>query len=357
LIKNEDKRNAAYEWLMLTGNRWVIVGIGMISVFSLTIILGLLGYIGVAKAQLISTMFSTTIAGLFAFVPLMLSLISVAILNVFGGNTFTNLYGEFDNLNDFRQAIAALSPNVVVNPTEPEKLVSVVADIILDRANKSLEVVQENSQIDREFEEQIYDVIESTEYLTDLSYDNITFFRLIHLLSDTDYREFGIRMRRIRLEHEDVLSGAADELLAELTEILRYTIIMRQYMIAVYFQRNLGKVSRYIGFSGAAALTASIFVILIYAGHPPELAYGITFLILVGFGVSLVFLPFFILVSFMARIATMVRRAASPGLFGFEDNRTSFQMSSVSNYASQTTVDRSDTNEQNASDTNERSND
>lgn len=347
-IKSEDKRDEVFDWFLIAGNRWILIGIGLVSLFSLTVILGVTGYIGLENPQIVSTIFSTGIAGLFAFIPLALSVISLSLSDVFGGSTFNTAYGDFSSLSELRMAISDLSSDPL-SLSGPKNLVSYVIDIIEERVFRLLDIVQENPLIDQEVEKELRSIIENNERLIGISNENISFFDLIRLLIDANYRGMAIKMDQIKTRHADVLSEPAEELLEELTEILRYTVILRQYMIDAYFQRALGKLSRYLGISGLMALILSMFVILVFAGQTPdpELGYrfGRRFLVFVALGVTVLFLPFLITVSFGLRIATMVRRSAAPGLFRLEDD-PGLSISNISNSQLQKAVNFEDTDEQ-----------
>jgi hypothetical protein len=111
-----------------------------------------------------------------------------------------------------------------------------------------------------------------------------------------------------------VLSARAGTLLDELRELFVSMDVLRQYFKALYVQQELANLSRLIAYSGVTSFLTSVFLILLFARGTPVLG-PVLLEVLVSAALGVAFAPFAVLVSYIVRIATIVKRTTAPGAF------------------------------------------
>ena len=305
-------------WFLLEGDRRVIIGGLLATVFVGSVVLGLTNVIGVRNGTFVTTMFSTIIAGLFSFVPIVIGVNQLALARLFGApGTPDSIRGKFDSLRKFRSNVEAMAPDVAVAPTKPAQFLSVVVRIIEERICAVHEAVADDSnpRLRREVDEYLRAVLEEAEGVSDrLRGEDSSLFELLVGLMRGDFSELINDARRIRVTRSEGLSATAEESLGELAEALVAADVLREYFKIIYFQQELAKLSRLLAYSGIAAVLTSILTVMIYSGESTQ-GNGIGFLLLIGLSLTIAFTPFAVLFAYVLRIATIVRRTAAPGGF------------------------------------------
>jgi hypothetical protein len=136
-VRESDRANPARRWFLLAGNRWAIVGSLVVSFFLGSLVLGLTNVIGIQESDFVTTMFSTIIAGLFSFVPIVVSVNNVALGRMFDGPDA--LRDRVDGVRAFRRRVETMAPDVTVSPTDPAGFLSVLAGTLLERTDRLAE--------------------------------------------------------------------------------------------------------------------------------------------------------------------------------------------------------------------------
>ncbi|MWG33023.1 hypothetical protein [Halomarina oriensis] len=320
VVVDPTRRRTFQRWFLLEGGRMRIAGwmTGVVVVSTFT--LGMLGVLGVEDRGFVTSMFGGVISGLFSFVPIVVAVNQLTVSQLFGSPE--QLRDEIRSVRSFRSSIEGRLPNETVAPTEPAAFLSDVLGLVLDRVYELRAVVGRDGTTDQRRRDLQSDVdtyvrtVETQSEEIERQLDG-THQRLIAVLvpmMGDSYSRNVTDARRLAVEFEDVLSARAGTLLAELRELFVSMDVLRQYFKALYVQQELANLSRLIAYSGIASFLTSVFLILLFARGEPLV--GHVFLeLLISVSLGIAFSPFAILVSYMIRIATIVKRTTAPGAF------------------------------------------
>ncbi|WP_158057197.1 hypothetical protein [Halorussus halophilus] len=314
VVTNDDNQRRARRWFLLEGNRWIIIGALVVLIFVGSVTLGLSNVIGVRESSFVTTMFSTIIAGLFSFVPLVIAVNQLTISRLFG--TPDRLRQRIDGVEEFRRSVESLATDTVVSPTDPAAFLAIVAETMRDRAEKLDETSDvADEEVRAELTQLVEAVTEQSEQIEAVVVGDPELFVALLPTIDDDYSGQATRIRRLLTVYGDDLSVESIELLEEMRETYLSVDVARQYFKVIYLQQELATLSRLLAYSGTTAFLTSTLVIMIYAsGYPPAVSEFVL-LVLVALSLGVAFAPLAILFAFVIRIATVVKRTSAPGAF------------------------------------------
>lgn len=314
LLTDRERRREALHWLLLSGNRWYIVGAMELAFVLMAFFLGLADVIGVRESGFVTTMFSTINSGLFSFVPIVVSINSLTITRLFG--TPEGLRERIDEVQAFRDDVESLS-SAVVSPTDPAGFLALLIDTLRERTDALEAAVEDDpDRTKQDVREFVDDVLAAVDELDrEMSAGDANVFGVLLPMVNANYSRDINDARRVKRTHADALSGEAEAALGDVQELLVSLDVTRQYFKVLYLQQELAAVSRYIAYAGIGAFVLSTLVIMIYSsGYPPIVnATPLLFLVSVSLGVA--FLPFSILFAHVVRVATVIKRTSAPGAF------------------------------------------
>ncbi|WP_435147732.1 hypothetical protein [Halobaculum sp. P14] len=311
---SEGERDGPFaNWFLLSGSRWAIIGALEVAFFIAALGLAFVNVIGVQNSGFVSTMFSTIIAGLFSFVPIVITVNSLAMSSL--SESLAGITERIDNVADFREQIAALDPELHVTPTNPAAFVEVVTQLLVDAAD---DVEAAAADLDDPADREVAALLSRSRGTARaireaLDGRNPAVFDLLVPMMRQDYAEYVNRTRSAKLRHD--LPADADAGVAELQKLLTVLDVTRHYFKTMYLQQELANLSRLIAYSGMAAFVGSVMVIMVFAGGFPPGGPATPVLLLVAVGLTVAFLPFAILFAYVVRIATVIKRTSAPGAF------------------------------------------
>ncbi|MFC5366036.1 hypothetical protein [Salinirubrum litoreum] len=326
LVRESDRPNPARRWFLLAGDRWAIVGSLVVSFFLGSLVLGVTNVIGIQESDFVTTMFSTIIAGLFSFVPIVVSVNNVALGRMFDGPDA--LRERVDGVRAFRTRVEAMAPDVTVSPTDPAGFLSVLAGTLLERTDRLAETVAVADSAGMRDDGTATTADDETATEVDAFGDAVgrvaagirdeldgtdpAVFDLLLPMMNHDYSQLVNEARSLRHRVEDPEVAAA---LGDLGETLTALDVARQYFKTMYVQDELARLSRLVAYSGLTAFLSSTLVVMIYASGYPPVQHETPLLLLVTLSLAVAFAPFAILFAYVVRLATVVKRTAAPGAF------------------------------------------
>lgn len=319
-LVDPQRRTRLQRWFLLEGDRMRIAGWMVGCVFLAAFFLGAFGVFGIEDRGFVTSMFGGVISGLFSFVPIVVAVNQLTVSQLFGSPE--QLRGEIQSVRSFRQGIERRLPQGAVAPTEPARFLSDVLGLVLDRAYELRAVVGRGAgtgERGRDLRSAVETYVETVELQSEEVEQQLdgTHQPLIEVLvpmMGDSYSRNVTDARRLAVEFEDALSGRSTELLEELRELFVSMDVLRQYFKALYVQQELANLSRLIAYSGVASFLVSVFLILLFARGTPLLS-PVFLELLVSASLALAFAPFAVLVSYIVRIATIVKRTTAPGAF------------------------------------------
>ncbi|MFC4990388.1 hypothetical protein [Saliphagus infecundisoli] len=318
-LGDADRRGRSRRWLFLEGDRGVIVAGFVGGVFAVAILLGVSDVIGVRESRFVTTMFSTMIAGLFSFIPIVVSVNQLIVSRLFG--TPDRLSERIDDVREFRRRVESRTPGSGVSPTEPGPFFARLAGTLGNRADTLAARCDRTDDDDRSPALEAVSAYavrtgDHAELLCDrLNEGPESVFDVVLPALDRDYASDANEARRLARRFDEELSTRTRTLLSELGELNVVVDATRQYFMAIYLQQELARLSRRITYSGTAALLTSTLVIMIYASGYPPVAHEGPLLVLVSLALAMAFSPLAILFAYVIRIATVLKRTSAPGAF------------------------------------------
>ncbi len=314
-LSNGENHLRARRWLLLEANRWTIIKALVVGVFATTFVLGLTDVIGVRESGFVTTMFSTIIAGLFSFVPLVIAINQLTASRVL--RSPDRLRDRVDGVQSFRRDVETMLPNVSVSTTDPAGFLRLMYRAIAERATSLEATCAEcpDAACRQAVREYASEVLDRTDSVRDHLDGDLRLWSVLLPVMNDNYSKQHNQTRRLRETYADVLPPDGDDLLEEIQELFVSVDVTRQYFKTVYLQQELARLSRQIAYSGGLAFLVSTFVIMLYATGYPPIVSEVLLLLLVTVSLAIAFSPFAILFAYIVRIATILKRTSAPGAF------------------------------------------
>lgn len=298
-----DGRDRFYRWLLLTGDRNVIVAGVTATVF--VVALAVTGsYLPPERASAVPVLrISTAIAGgLLPFITLVLTINQLA-LSMELGSVF-HLERRYDSMREFRGRVAELT-DCDTSPAGPAELLETILDAIDDRTALLMDT----------------DVDALADYGETLELEAATVQRkfsrdagmLASLVATRRYNPGGRLHDVDRLQSQ--VGDEYDDVLDELKQLEEFLDVAQKYFWMVYIEDEMTKLARFVLYTGLVALLSGVALSL---GTDHLLERGVDgwlFTLTVATGVTLELLPFAILFAYMLRIATVAGTSSGFGPF------------------------------------------
>lgn len=315
---DKQRQNRVRRWFLLEGDRWLIVG-GIVGlVFLASLVLTFTNVIGVRESRFVTTMFSTIIAGLFSFVPIVIAVNQLTVSQLF--ETPAGLRERIDSVHDFRISLEKMVSDELIASTEPAHFLTQIIELVSDRTSALQQTVRKGSTDDPRVVNEIEEYVRTTRlYIEDiekgLNGNHLPLIRVLLPMIGDNYSKKANTARRIQEIYGDALSDSATELLDDLRELAISLDVLRQYFKALYIQQELSNLSRLIALSGTVAFLTSMFLVMLFATGSPSPHHPFVLQVIVSLGLAVAFTPLAILLSFMLRVATIAKQTAAPGAF------------------------------------------
>lgn len=316
VLTDERRRVRARRWLLLTGNRWAIVGQLLALIFGGTLLLGLVPSIDLTEGGFVTTVFGAVTGGLFSFVPIVITVNQLTISQLV--TTPDNLREKIGGVREFRAGIAEQTPERSVMSDDPSRFLEDVARLASQRASRFRQSDMNpernpSAEALAEFEGTVRRLTVDLEERA--AEDDLRLFDVVLLTMGDQYSKHVTTARRLLADRADALSPQTTDALADLRELLVSLDVFRQYLKALYVRTELARLSQLIAYTGIGAFLGSIFVLILYTSGTPAAGQSALLELVVCGALTLAALPFAVLFAFVVRLATIARRTVAPGAF------------------------------------------
>ncbi|MCH7660034.1 MAG: hypothetical protein IH933_05465 [Euryarchaeota archaeon] len=217
------------------------------------------------------------------------------------------------------------SSDIGVSPSTPAAFLQTLIAGVNHDASDLGEIIDDESN--REAATQITEfvtvVTEHGEKITDdLANAQFGSFNVISAVLDYNYSWKIYAVRRLRHEHEADLEDDDHEAFEELIDVLTLFGPALEHFKSLYFQWELVNLTRAILYTAIPALVVSIATVLYLSPNVlPGAALGVDSMVwLVSASATFALVPFFVLASYVVRIATISKRTGSLGPFILRDS-------------------------------------
>lgn len=315
LVHERLRESPAKRWVLLDGNRYVLAGMLSVGVFAVCAGIGFAGFIPVTDPGTATTLVAAIVGGTLPFITIVLAINQLVLSQELGWTG--DLEERFDAMTSFRRKVEDLA-ETSVSPAAPADFLQLVVGTVVDRA-ESLERVAERAD-DPHLAAVVEDLVEAitaegemiTEALEDADFG--TFDALSSVLGHFNGAHL-YAARTIRTGYADELSDEARETFDALIELLGYLAVARQTFKTLYMQYELAHLSMLLLYVGFPTLLGGGIFLMIYGPIIEAVGDPTILVLIVSAVVTLVFLPFIVLLVYTFRIATIASRTADFGPF------------------------------------------
>ena len=303
---------------LISANRWLVVGafslLGFLSLVGLELV-GPSSLENVLVGDALGAVFGSLIIAIVTSVTLVLTVAQIVLseqMNELKDHR-ANLEGEIE----FREEIEEMS-GVAVSPVQPNQFFRLLLSLVEAQATDVADAIEESGRA-----EELAAVLAYTDELVEHSrsvsddLQNAEFGSFDVLLPVLHYNySWKIHAgRALRDEHD--LPVVADESFGELIRTLRHFAPTREYFKTHYFQWEIINTARSILYGAVPALAVAAYVVMAFdpsAVGGTLLGIPVLYLALSATYV-VVLLPFTVLLAYLLRILTVVKRTLDIGPF------------------------------------------
>lgn len=306
-------------WILLRMDRRVLAGTFAAMVFAGLLFLSIVGPAPMARvietADGLWWVFSSLITAVITVVALVVTFNQLVLSQELGA--VGDQRERMEGARAFRTDVEAWL-DVDVSPPDPATFMDAMLRSIETRADLLLADDAVGDQVESFAKAVSTDARSVRRSLDDAQFGT---FDLLFALLNFNYSLKLYETRRLIAAQEDQLSEESLTALEELVSIFGYFGPAREHMKTLYFQWELVNLSRAMLLSSVPALIVAIGMLLFVdtAGLTATI-FGIdTIVWLVAAGVIAVLTPFFILMAYILRIATVAKRTLAIGPFVLRD--------------------------------------
>ena len=315
-------------WVLIDANRWTLAGVLAALLFAVLVAAG------ASSASTLRAVMRSANATKYTFSSLVTALITGVTLVV----TINQLVlsAELGPVGDQRSRMRnsmtfrADTDDIVgeTSPTEPSAFLGALVDASRERAETL------RSRVDDAGDPDLRDAVDSyTEGLIDhaetvsdqLEDSEFGSYDVVQAALNYNYNWKVFRVRQIRRQHRDDLSSDEREAFDDLVQVLTMFGPAREHFKTLYFRWELVNLSRAIIYASLPALAVSLAVVLYLAPSSfPGATLGVDDIVwFVSAAATLSALPFFVLVGYVLRIATIAKRTLAVGPFVLRESERS----------------------------------
>ena len=299
-------------WLLLDGDRLWIAALLATGVFLSVVAVHAAGILRVSDADSIVTLLSALVGGTLPFITIVLAINQLVLSQELGWTD--QLRSRFDGMTTFRRQVEETT-GTSVSPSSPADFLALIVDGTVSRAETLPGALSsEDERVERETSAVASSLVDQGRAVsTALEEAEFGTFEALSAVLGHHHGSHLHAARTLRSEHPDAFSET--DALDELIDLLVHLAVARQTFKTLYMQHELAILSRLLLYVGFPTLFGGGLLILTY----PEIVAaepGQTGLVgIVAVGVTLVFLPFIVLLVYALRIATIASRTADFGPF------------------------------------------
>lgn len=315
LVHERLRESPIKRWVLLDGNRYTITGLFSVVVFLTCATIGFAGYIPVTDPDTATTLVAAIVGGTLPFITIVLAINQLVLSQELGGPG--DLSERFEGMTTFRREVETLT-ETPVSPAAPADFLQLLVDTVVARSDQLRVATDQLTDPDRvavigNFVEAVTTEGELvSESLEDADLD--TFDALSAVLGHFSGAHL-YAARRIRTHYADELSADALDTLDLLVELLGSLAVARQTFKTLYMQYELAHLSKVLLVVGFPTLLGGGIFMMVYPRVIDVVGAPMLLVSIVSAVVTLVFLPFIVLLVYTFRIASIASRTADFGPF------------------------------------------
>ncbi|PSP98492.1 hypothetical protein BRC94_08625 [Halobacteriales archaeon QS_5_70_17] len=313
LVHDPASASPLKRWVLLDGSR-VALAAGLAS----GLLLALLALFGVGlfrptDGESVGALLTALIGGTLPFITIVLAVIQLVLSQELGWPE--GLRERFEGAEEFREDVEATAGRTV-SPASPAAFLRRIVTANADRATTlpSLLVEETDEEFAATVERYAAAVEAESETVAETLADaDLGTFDALSAVLDRHHGEHYHIARRFQVDHPDAF--AETEPLEEMIELMKYLAVARQTFKTMYIQHELATLSRRLLYVGLPTLVGGGVLVLVYPTVIDLVSSRDLLVAIAAAGITLVFLPFVVLLSHTLRIATIAARTGDFGPF------------------------------------------
>lgn len=315
LVHNRLRESPFKRWVLLDGDRLTLTVMLSFVVFAICFGLGLAGFVPVTDPAVSTTLVAAIVGGTLPFVTIVLAINQLVLAQELGWAG--DLEERFDEMTSFRREVESAT-DTPVSPAAPADFLDLIVRTVADRA-KTLRPVADRVD-DPDLATRVDDFVDAitaeSEVITDALDDAEfgTFDALSSVLGHFNGTHL-YTARSLRTRHADDFPEGARETFDSLIDLLGHLAVARQTFKTLYIEYELAHLSKILLYVGLPTLLGGGLFLLTYGSIVGVVGDPLVLLVVVSAVVTLVFLPFVVLLVYTLRIATIASRTADFGPF------------------------------------------
>lgn len=315
LVHERLRESPVNRWVLLDGNRYLLVGLFSVAVFVINLWIGVAGYVPVSDPRTATTLVAAIVGGTLPFITIVLAINQLVLSQELGWPG--ELSERFDAMTSFRREVEDAT-ETPVSPAAPADFLQLLVGTVVTRAETLQAVVDTiDDPAVADLVSEFISAVTSEGQIVDDALENAdfgTFDALSAVLGHFNGAHL-YTARFIRTHHSDELSDEAVELLDTLIELFGHLAVARQSFKTLYMQHELAHLSKLLLYVGFPTLLGGGLFMMTYGPIIQGVRDSLLLVVIVSIVVTFVFLPFIVLLVYTFRIASIASRTADFGPF------------------------------------------
>jgi len=315
LVHERFRESPVERWVLLDGNRYALAAVFSVGVFAVNAAIGFAGFVPVADSETATALVAAIVGGTLPFITIVLAVNQLVLSQELGWAG--ELEDRFEAMTSFRRTVEERTATPV-SPAAPADFLRLVVEAVVDSAEALRPAADRVDDPDLAARvEEFVDAVASEGELVSEALDGAdfgTFDALSPVLGHFNGSHLYVA-RTIRTHHGDELSEEDAETLDALVELFGDLAVARQTFKTLYMQYELAHLSKLLLYVGFPTLLGGGIFMMTYGRIVEAVGDPAALVVVVSGVVTLVFLPFVVLLVYTVRIATIASRTADFGPF------------------------------------------
>ncbi|WP_227380727.1 hypothetical protein [Haladaptatus halobius] len=313
-------------WFLISANRWLVTGVILVSAYVLLLTAHLLGPSTpqkLATTSGVASLFGSMVIAVVTSVTLVLSISQFVLAEEIG--PLGQQRERMTNETEFREEVEEAA-GIGVVPVEPSRFLRTLIETADTRARTLNDAVTgtANSEQLEEVAEYTDGLIEHSQTISDdLAGAEFGSFETLLPVLNYNYSWKIFAARTLQNKHTESLSTKADEAFDDLIEALRFFGPAREHFKTLYVQWEIINISRGVLYGAMPALAVAGYMMLEFdASKIAGTVFGVsTAYLVVSALYVLTLIPFAVLLAYLLRVLTVMKRTLAIGPFILRDTQ------------------------------------
>lgn len=313
-------------WFLINANRWFVTGVILVAAYLVMLLVHVFGPSSSQKlisTNVISSLFGSMVIAVVTSVTLVLTISQYVLAEEIG--PLGEQRDRMSNEVDFREAVEETG-DIGVAPADPARFLRTLIEISDTHARQIADTVSESPNADQldEITEFVDGLVEHSQKISaDLEEAEFGSFQTLLPVLNYNYSWKIFAARTLRNKYAESISEDTDEAFGRLLDSLRFFGPAREHFKTLYVQWEIINISRGVLYGAMPTLAVAGYMVLEFdAAKMTGTIAGISTAYLVVSAVYvLTLIPFAVLLAYLLRVLTVMKRTLAIGPFVLRDTK------------------------------------